>query len=363
MLALDDTRAVAWASNKMGGPHVGEGDDRNVADLLDVQGYNYAGYAGDYDADHSAHPSWSLLGTETAAALRSRGVYHTPAATVTKATSSSRADKQCSSYDNETTNFGDTAEVAYVRDMSRPFVAGSFIWAGFDYIGEPTPYGWPAKRSYFGAIDTAGFPKDIFYFYQSRWTSEPMVHLLPHWNFSAGTMVTVYAYHNCDSVELFLNDVSQGDKVFAGSALHSEWDVAWQAGTLRGDCKRGSSVVATDTVKTAGAPAKIGLTPDRSRIRADGKDLTFVTVDVLDQDGVIVPTGDSSFTFSVSGPAELVGVDNGNPTDTSAYKASTRTAFHGKALAILRATKAPGNVSFTASAAGLATATATIASE
>jgi len=169
---MDKTRPVTWASNKMGGPHVSEGDDRAVSGLLDVVDYNYAGYAGDYDADHAANPNWVLLGTETSAALRSRGVYHAPAGTVTKATSSAKWDRQCSSYDNETTNFGDTAEVADARDANRAFVAGSFIWSGFDYIGEPTPYSsWPSKSSYFGIVDTAGFPKDVYCFYQSRWTT------------------------------------------------------------------------------------------------------------------------------------------------------------------------------------------------
>jgi beta-galactosidase len=208
--ALDTTRAITWASNKMGGPHVSEGDDRNVAKLLDVVGYNYAPYAGDYDADHSANPTWKLLGTETSAAVRSRGIYHTPAATITKATSQSSADRQCSSYDNEAAGFGETAQVSYNYESSRAFVAGSFIWAGFDYIGEPTPYSsYPSKSSYYGAIDTAGFPKDVYYFYKSRWTTTPMAHILPHWNWTAGTTVTVYVYNNCDSVELFLNDTDR----------------------------------------------------------------------------------------------------------------------------------------------------------
>lgn len=360
VLAVDKTRAVTWASNKMGGPHVSEGDDRNVAGLLDVQGYNYAGYAGDYDADHSMFPSWKLLGTETTAALRSRGIYHTPAGTMTKATSSSRADKQCSSYDNEATNFGDSAEVAYARDATRPFVMGSFIWAGFDYIGEPTPYGWPAKSSYYGAIDTAGFPKDVYYFHKSQWTSAPMVHLLPHWNWSTGTTVTVYAYHNCDSAELFLNDASQGVKTFAGSALHSEWSVPWAAGTLRAECKKGGSVVATDAIKTAGAAAKVALTADRSHLRADGKDLVFITADVTDADGSLVPTAENSLSFSVTGPGEIVGVDNGNPIATSMYKATSRKAFSGKALAIVRSQKMAGSVVVSVNSSGLMGGSASI---
>lgn len=362
VLAVDKTRAITWASNKMSGPHY-TSVDHDIAALLDVAGYNYAPYAGDYDADHTANPGWKLLGTETSAALRSRGIYHTPAGTVTKATSSSRSDKQCSSYDNETTNFGDTAEVSYAYDASRPFALGSFIWAGFDYIGEPTPYGWPAKSSYYGIIDTAGFSKDVYYFYKSRWTSEPVVHILPHWNWSAGTTVTVYVYNNCDSVELFLNDASQGSKSFAGSALHSEWSLPWSSGTLRADCKKGGSVVASDTVKTAAAAAKVALSVDRSRIRADGRDLVFVTADVQDANGIIVPTAENSMSFSVSGPGELVGVDNGNPIDTSSYKGSSKKAFSGKALAIVRSTGAAGSIVVKASSTGLSSEPVTVAAQ
>lgn len=354
VLELDKTRPVTWASNKMGGPHVSEGDDRNVAKLLDVVGYNYAPYAGDYDADHQANPNWVTLGTETSAAVRSRGVYHTPASKVTKATSQSNSDRQCSSYDNEAAGFGETAEKSYAYDQDRAFVAGSFIWAGFDYIGEPTPYSsWPSKSSYFGAIDTAGFPKDVYYFYKSRWTQEPMVHLLPHWNWAAGTTVTVYAYNNCDSVELFLNDTSQGSKSSTDTLLHAEWTVPWVTGTLRAECKKGGSIVATDAIKTAGAAAKLALSVDRESLFANGKDLAFISADVQDSNGVLVPAANQSITFSVSGPAELIGVDNGDPTDTTSYKASTRKAFNGKALAIVRATRSAGRVELKATATGL----------
>jgi len=354
VLELDNTRAITWASNKMGGPHVSEGDDRAVADLLDVAGYNYAPYAGNYDSDHTAKPNWKLLGTEIAAAVRTRGVYHTPANEVTLATSQSSADRQCSSYDNEAAGFGATAEVSYKYDNDRAFVSGSFIWAGFDYIGEPTPYSsWPSKSSYYGAIDTAGFPKDVYYFYKSVWTSAPMVHLLPHWNWSTGSTVAVYAYNNCDSVELFLNDQSQGVKSAVAPALHAEWAVPWASGTLRADCKRGASVVAMDTVKTAGAAAKLAVSADRSQIYADGQDLVFVTADVQDANGVFVPSGNASITFSVAGPGQLVGLDNGDPTDTTSHKGTTRKAFNGKALAIVRSTGTAGEITISASASGL----------
>jgi len=352
--ALDTTRAITWASNKMGGPHVSEGDDRNVAKLLDVVGYNYAPYAGDYDADHSANPGWKLLGTETSAAVRSRGIYHTPAGTLTKATSMSMADRQCSSYDNESAGFGDSAQNSYSYENSRAFVAGSFIWAGFDYIGEPTPYSsYPSKSSYYGAIDTAGFLKDVAYFYKSRWTTAPMAHILPHWNWTAGTMVTVYVYNNCESVELFLNNTSQGSKAMSGSTLRAEWTVTWASGTLRADCKVGGGVVATDQMRTAGAAARVALSADRTTINADGRDLVFITGDVLDANGAIVPNAENSVSFTVSGAGQLVGVDNGNPVDTSSYKGTSRKAFSGKVLAIVRSTGAAGSIVISGSSSGL----------
>jgi beta-galactosidase len=362
VLALDTTRPITWASNKMGGPHVSEGDDRNVANLLDVVGYNYAPYAGDYDADHSAHPTWKLLGTEISAAVRSRGIYHTPAGTVTKATSQSSPDRQCSSYDNEAAGFGETAQVSYSYDNSRAFVAGSFIWAGFDYLGEPTPYSsYPSKNSYYGAIDTAGFPKDVYYFYKSRWTTAPMVHLLPHWNWSAGTTVTVYAYNNCESVELFLNNTSQGAKMATASTLRLEWNVAWASGTLRADCRRGGSVVASDEVRTAAAAARIALAADRMTINADGGDLVFVTGDIQDANGVFAPTADSMVSFTVSGPGRVVGLDNGNPVDTTSYSnVSGRRAFSGKVLAIVRSTGSAGQIVVTASSSGLTSGSVTV---
>ena len=362
--AMDSTRPITWASNKMGGPHVGEGDDRNVAKLLDVAGYNYAPYAGDYDADHSANPTWKLLGTETAAALRSRGIYHTPAGTLTKATSMSMADRQCSSYDNEATNFGDSAQNSYNYDASRAFVAGSFIWAGFDYIGEPTPYSsWPSKSSYYGAIDTAGFPKDVYYFYKSRWTTAPMAHILPHWNWTTGTTVTVYVYNNCDSVELFLNNASQGSKTMTSGTQRLEWSVAWASGTLRADCKVGGNVVASDQVATAGAAARVALSADRTAISADGRDLVFVTGDIQDANRVFVPTASSSVTFAVSGPGQLVGVDNGNPVDTSSYKGASRSAFSGKVLAIVRSTGTAGTITINASSSGLTAGSVTVTAQ
>ena len=259
--------------------------------MLDLQGYNYSEWR--YDQDHAAHPNWKIFGSETSSAVRSRGIYHTPASKSILTSS----DNQCSSYDNSVVSWGSSAESSYNNDVSRSFIAGQFIWTGFDYIGEPTPYPWPAKSSYFGIVDTAGFPKDIYYFYQSRWTTTPMVHILPHWNWSAGTTVTVFVYTNCDSAELFLNGVSQGSKTFTAGAVHLEWNVPWASGTLRVEGTRGGAVVVSEEVKTAGAAAKVALSVDRSTISADGKDLAFVTADIQDATGIVVPTAANAVSF------------------------------------------------------------------
>ena len=264
----------------------------------------------------------------------------------------------------EAARFGSPAEDAYKMDADRPFVAGSFIWSGFDYIGEPTPYYYfPSKSSYFGIVDTAGFPKDIYYFYKSVWTAEPLVHILPHWNWSQGETITVFVYHNCDSVELFQDEISKGSQTFAPDKLHAEWELAWAPGALRAECTKNSSVVAEDVVETAGEPVLVLLSADRTTIKADGLDLAFITGDILDADGIFVPTAETPVAFSVSGPGEIIGVDNGNPRDASPFKVTSRDAFSGKVLAIVRSTGTPGEIVVTASSAGLAPGSVAITAE
>jgi len=256
-------------------------------------------------------------------------------------------------------------EEMYLINMKRPWFFGQFDWTGFDYGGEATPWNgqWPSKASYFGNIDTAGFPKDIYYFYQSKLTSKPMVHVLPHWNWSAGTTVWVWVYSNCDSVELFLNDKSQGEKTIGANTARLEWNVAWASGALRAVGKRGGSVVATQEIKTAGAAAQIKLSADRTPINADGRDLVFVTANVQDANGVFVPTASNSITFSVSGPGRIAGVDNGDSADTTSYVSPTRKAFSGKVLAIVQSTGAPGSIVVTAKSSDLADGTAIVAAQ
>lgn len=352
VLAMDSTRPVTWAS-----VNTSDSNNQTVAGVLDLQGYNYSEWR--YDQDHSTYPTWKLFGSETSSAVRSRGIYYTPASQNILTSS----DDQCSSYDNSVVSWGSSAESSYNDDVSRSFIGGQFIWTGFDYIGEPTPYPWPAKSSYFGIVDTAGFPKDIYYFYQSRWTSTPMVHILPHWNWSAGTTVTVFVYTNCDSVELFLNGVSQGSKTFTSGAVHLEWDVPWAPGTLQAEGTVGGAVVVSDQVTTAGAAASVAASVDRGAISADGKDLAFVTAGIQDANGITVPTAAVPVSFSVSGPGEIVGVDNGNAIDTSSYKGTTRNAFSGKALAIVRSTGVAGQIVVGASSSGLTPGLITVAAQ
>jgi len=357
--AIDTTRPVTWAANHM----KSDSGQRAVAALLDLQGYNY--FVGDantdsgnlvIDNDHKSNQDWKIFGSEELSNVKSRGVYTTQNTNL-HWTGCNDPPKQCSSYD---VGWGDgfNTEEMFLISTKRPWFFGQFDWTGFDYGGEPTPYGWPSKSSYFGIIDTAGFPKDIYYFYQSKLTTDPMVHLLPHWNWSTGNTVWVWAYSNCDSVELFLNDKSQGSKTLDASTTRLEWNVAWASGTLRAEGKRNGIVVVTQEIKTATAAAQIKLSADRTQIAADGRDLVFVTADIQDTSGAFVPTANSGVSFAVSGPGRLVGVDNGDPTDTTSYTSPKRNAFNGKALAIVQSTGQPGQIVVTATSSGLTQGTA-----
>jgi beta-galactosidase len=355
--ALDTTRPVTWGANHM----KSDSGQRAVAAVLDLQGYNY--FVGDantdngnlvIDSDHKSNPTWKIFGSEELSNVKSRGIYYTQN-TDLHWTGCQSSTKQCTSYD---VGWGDgfNTEEMYLINMKRSFFFGQFDWTGFDYGGEETPYNgqWPAKSSYFGIIDTAGFPKDIYYFYQSKLTTTPMVHILPHWNWSAGTTVWVWVYSNCDSVELFLNDKSQGVKSISSSTTtRLEWNVAWASGTLRAEGRRGGTVVATEEVKTAGNAAQIKLTADRTELRADGRDLVFVTADIQDASGVFVPAATNSVTFAISGPGKIAGVDNGNPIDTTGYTSAKRNAFSGKVLAIVQSTGQAGQITVTAASSGL----------
>jgi beta-galactosidase len=361
--AFDTTRPVTWGANHM----KTDSGQRAVAAILDLQGYNY--FVGDantdtgnfqLDADHKSNPTWKIFGSEELSNVKSRGLYYTQN-TDLHWTGCQASTRECSSYD---VGWGDgfNTEEMFLISTKRPFFFGQFDWTGFDYGGEATPWNgsWPSKASYFGIVDTAGFPKDIYYFYQSKLTDTPMVHILPHWNWSTGTTIWVWVYSNCDSVELFLNDKSQGSKTISAGTTRLEWNVAWASGTLRAEGKRGDSVVATQEIKTAGAAAQVNLTADREEIEADGLDLVFVTADIQDAKGVFARTASSSVSFAVSGPGQIAGVDNGDSADTTSYVSATRKAFGGKVLAIIKSTGAPGPIIVTATASGLTQGSVTV---
>ena len=352
--AKDSTRAIGQA-NASAAPGAA------VAAMEDVVGLNYAPYS--YDSTHSSNPSWKLFASESSSAVRSRGVYKTPVTTNIL----SGSDNQCSSYDNSVVSWGTSAEGSWSSVNTRAFIAGEFIWTGWDYIGEPTPYGWPSKSSYFGAIDTAGFPKDIFYFYQSKWgaAGPTMVHIVPmDWtSWTAGSSVTVWVYSNADSVELFLNGTSLGSKTTSATNAHLQWSVTFATGTLQAKATKGGTVVATDTVKTAGSAAKLALSPDRATITADGRDLSYVEIDIQDAQGVVVPKAGNTISVAVSGPGTLVGLDAGDSTNHDSYKGTSHAAFNGKLMAIIQSTGTAGTVTVNATSGSVTSGSTTITTQ
>jgi beta-galactosidase len=242
------------------------------------------------------------------------------------------------------------------------FVGGQFIWTGFDYIGEPTPYSFPARSSYFGIIDLAGFPKDSYYLYQSEWTDKHVLHLFPHWNWLEGQTIDMWCYYNhADEVELFINGKSQGTRSKADShQYHVMWRVAFEPGEVKVVARQDGREVMQQVIRTAGAPHHLRLTADRQSMAADGKSLTFVTVEVLDKDGNLCPNAENQVFFDVDGAVSIAGVDNGCQTSMERFKADNRKAFNGKCLVVLRAAKQSGPAKLTAKAVDLKSDTITL---
>jgi beta-galactosidase len=355
--ALDPTRPVTQAANN--------GSPQNPvlhAGALDVLGHNYHHEV--WKDFPTQYPGAKFIITEAMSALNSRGVYEQPSDSVASYETpyvknhgpQPNKNYRLSSYDNRKASWGSLHEESLRLFERYPFLSGIFIWQGIDYLGEPTPYEWPARSSYFGVVDLAGFPKDPFYLYQSVWTDRPMVHLLPHWNWAPGDTIDVWAYTNAEQVELYLNGALQGVRQKDGRVGHVMWRVAYKPGTLEAVARTGGLVTARAVVRTAGKPARIALTADRARIRADGEDLSFVTVTVRDGRGVAVPTAEPLIRFKVSGGARIVGVDNGDQISHTSFQAHQVPLFNGKALVILRAGARRGTATLTAAAAGLAPA-------
>lgn len=297
-----------------------------------------------------------LVASETASAVSTRGEYNLVMDNgILKVVHA--LNNQCSSYDDN------TAESTLKAIKNAPWVAGQFVWTGFDYIGEPSPFSWPSVSSYFGMVDLCGFPKDRYYLYQSQWTDKPMVHILPHWNWQSfeGREIPVWCYSNCESVELFLNGKSLGEKRLSDSGdLHLVWNVPYSPGTLKAVAKNNGKIVCTDEVQTAGTPAKIRLTPDRTEIAANGDDLSYIKVEIVDNEGHVCPNADNLVKFKIEGNGIIAGVGNGNPISHEYFKASERKAFHGMALVIIQSKDASGEINLTTTSEGLKRSKVTI---
>ena len=293
-------------------------------------------------------PNKPFIFSESVSALQTRDFYMMPSDSVYVAPKEwwlpyTDPSFMCSAYDNMHASWSSTHEELWDVVKHTPYVGGQYIWTGFDYIGEPTPYGFPARSSYFGIIDLAGFPKDVYYMYQSEWTSKPVLHLFPHWNWNPGDVVDMWCYYNnADEVELFINGKSQGvrkknehlDEAWkAGltTEYHVGWRVSFEPGEVTVVARKAGKVVGKQVVKTAGAPDHIRLMTDYK-----GKNTTFVAVEVVDKDGNLCPWAEDQIFFSVSGDAQIIGTDNGCQTSMENFKAPRRKAFFGKCMVVVK---------------------------
>ena len=404
--AADSTRPMTHGDNKI---KANWRESNTMGDNLTanggVVGTNYSNGA-NYDQIRTGHPSWAIYGSETASAINSRGIYNR---TTGGAQSS---DKQLTSYDNSAVGWGAVASSAWYDVVQRDFVAGTYVWTGFDYLGEPTPWNgtgsgavgsWPSpKNSYFGIVDTAGFPKDTYYFYQSQWNDDVhTLHILPAWNENvvakdSGNKVPVVVYTDAAKVKLYFTPKGSTEKRLIGeksftkkttaagytyqvyegtdknSTAHKNmyltWNVPWAEGTISAEAYDENnrlipegSTEGNASVTTTGKAAKLKADADRKTITADGKDLSYIEVDVTDANGHIVPDAANRVTFDVKGAGKLVGVDNGSSPDHDSYQADNRKAFSGKVLAIVQSTKEAGEITVTAKADGLQSSTVKIA--
>jgi len=395
--SIDTTRPVVMGSDRYRSvPRAGSPPDL-ILQMLDGLGVNY-NTATSMDALHAKYPGKFFFCSETSSEESTRGVYQDPQLLNT-GENYTPGKRATSSYDNNLASWTMSGEYELKKDRDRKFWAGGFLWSGQDYIGEPTPYDvFPVKASFFGAIDTAGFPKDAYHLFKSQWTTDPLVHIVPmNWtDYTPGQEVAVWVYANVATVELFLNGKSLGAKTFdrktttdgrayletteptgddynypSGSytspngstgKLHLSWSVPFQPGKLTAVATSNGRVVARDEIHTAGSARAITLRPDTQTITADGKSLSFLTVEVVDHSGTGVPDAGNLIKFRVTGPGALAGVDNGQQENAQSYQASFVPAFNGKALVIVRSTQRPGRITVTATAPGLAAASATIQS-
>jgi beta-galactosidase len=358
----DRTRPITSAFNNVDSGYNG------FQTAVDVAGFNYR--AGEYAKFRQASAQIPVIGSETSSCVSSRGEYKFPVSD-TKADGLAMPGYQVSSYDLYAPRWAWPPDVEFRGLDENPFVGGEFVWTGFDYLGEPTPYGGrndPARSSYFGIIDLAGFPKDRYYLYQARWNPTlPMAHLLPHWTWPdrVGEITPVHVYTSGDEAELFLNGQSLGRKKRAALEYRLRWDdVKYAPGEIRVVAYKNGAKWAEDTVRTAGPATKLALAADRSALRADGNDLSFVTVRIADKDGTLVPRAKNRVKFEITGPADVIATDNGDAASFEPFQSPEHSAFNGLALAIVR-TRAgqSGAITVRATSDGLTTTEASLSAK
>lgn len=321
--ALDPTRPVSAAVNF--------NNEAGVSEPLDIVGFNY--HPEFPEPFHAKYPDRPIYGSEVSSAISTRGEYETDAAKHTM-----------SSYDG-IVGWGTTPEQWWSQYGAHDWLAGGFAWTGFDYRGEPTPYSWPSNSSQFGIVDLCGFPKDYYFYYKAWWAKAPSLHVFPHWNWPGkeGKTVPVWVYSNLDEIELLVNGVSLGRKAMP-PLKHVAWNVPYAPGVIEAIGRRDGRVVLRQRRETTGPGRRLRLVADRSTIRADGRDVAIVTVDLLDAQGRAVPTADDRVMFRVSGAARLIGVGNGDPNSLESDKAPRRALFNGLAQVIVQSTGAPGPI-------------------
>lgn len=336
---LDPTRPITAGCNE---PSPGNHLFRSGA--LDIIGYNYHNQnVADVPENFPGKP---FIITESNSALMTRGYYRMPSDQMfiwPERWDIPFYDESfsCSSYENCHVPWGNTHEETIKLIRDNDFISGQYIWTGFDYIGEPTPYGWPARSSFFGIVDLAGFPKDVYYLYKSEWTDESVLHLFPHWNWEEGQEIDMWCYYNnADEVELFVNGKSQGIRSKTDDCLHTVWRTVFEPGIVEVVARKDGKQVGSKTIQTAGEPAQIRLTVDRYGESASEDALAFVTVEIADAEGNLCPNADNLVHFDVSGSAFIAGVDNGNPVSMERFKDDKRKAFNGKCLVVLEASEA-----------------------
>lgn len=351
------------AKPTIGSNYMGDSNAQKCSDVVKIAGYNYSEYL--YNEHHEKYPDWVIYGSETVSAVRSRGIYHFPA----EMPLLTGVDYQCSSLDNSVVGWGSSAMKSWRLDRDCPFCFGQFIWTGFDYIGEPTPYN--TKNSYFGIVDTAGFPKDIYYFYQSVWLTpeqKKVLHIAPsYWDFMPGEIIDVIIYSNAHHVTLSLNGKDIGSHIMnlsTDSEMRAVFTVPFEAGVIKAvGYDESGNVVSEQELKTPSDPAKVVMNTENATIMADGRDISFVEISVQDKDGNPVGNARSRIKVEVSGAGRLVGLDNGDSTDYDSYKGDNRRLFSGKLLAMVESTLDAGTITVRAYSEGLEPAELTITSE